>query len=89
MFLYLAQKFIVKIDYWSGVAAVLQRDDRLTSDQPSPIVDRSLKALSATPRVAARDRAYRGRPLERVAQAVAAPNRDTVSTNLERYLPRP
>lgn len=25
-FLYLAQKFIVKIDYWSGIAAVLQRE---------------------------------------------------------------
>lgn len=38
-FLYFAQKFIVEIDYW-GIAAVLKRDDRLTSDQLNPIVNR-------------------------------------------------
>lgn len=48
-------------------------EDRLTSDQPRPIVNRSRKAASARPRGAVRDRAYRGRRLKRVAQAMAAP----------------
>lgn len=54
-FPYLAQKFIVEIDYWSGIAGSPQRDDRLTSGQLSPIVNRSPKGASAAPRVAARD----------------------------------
>jgi hypothetical protein len=54
-FPYLAQKFIAEIDYWVRHSGPLRRSDRLTSDQLSPIVNRSPKAASATPRVAARD----------------------------------
>lgn len=88
MFLDLAQKFIVEIGYWFGIAAALQRDDRLTSDQLSPIVDRS-KAASATPRVAAHDRAYRGRRLERVAQVVAGPIAMPSRQSWSAHVPRP
>lgn len=89
MFPDLAQKFIAEIGYWSGIAAVLQSDDRLTSDQPSPIVNRSPKAASATPRVAAHDRAHRGRRLERVGQAVAGPIAMPSRQSWSAHVPRP
>lgn len=64
-------------------------EDRLTFDQPRPIVNRSRKAASATPRGAVRDQAYRGRRLERVAQAVAAPIRDSSRQSWSAHVPRP
>lgn len=54
MFPYLAQKFIAEIDYWVGHSG-RSADDRLTSEQPRPVVNRSPKAVSGTSRVAARD----------------------------------